>query len=176
MKRSILAILVAIGLAAAFSFAQYSGGGGAQTFTVPTLNVTPGPLTVNGVEVGGAVASGTQLVTVNGPAADIVDIAGMGDPCAVGGTVSLDVFLLQVPSDATSFTFQTSGQAAAQTGLALGDTVTLTNDAPTNGICDDVGALVSNVGATGGTRDGVVVATYINLSDVNNVCGGCGGP
>jgi len=179
MKRSILAVLVAIGLAAAFSFAQY-GSGSVGTFTVPSLSVNPGPLTINGVEVvagpSGGPTEGTNLVLANGVAVNIVDAAGMGDPCTAGGTVALNRFLAEVPSDATSFTFQTAAQAAAQTGLALGDSVTLTADTPTNGICDSVGTVIADIGVVGGTRDTVVTQTYLLLDDQPNVCGGCGGP
>lgn len=124
---------------------------------------------------GGIPLAGTNLITLQG-SVDVVDAAGMTDPCVNGGTVRLGALLREVPSDATSFTFQTAGQAAAQTGLAIGDSVTLTNDAPTNGICDDVGTLVITIGVTGGTRDGVTVSTFILLTDDTNVCAGCGGP
>jgi hypothetical protein len=51
------------------AFAQYGGPGGTQTFTVPTLTVNPGPLTVSGTfTIGGdlSLGSGAQLLIDDG--------------------------------------------------------------------------------------------------------------
>jgi len=55
------------------AFAQYGGGGGAQTFTVPTLTVGPGPFTASGaISFTGdfTVGSGAQLFLPNGTVSD----------------------------------------------------------------------------------------------------------
>ena len=124
---------------------------------------------------GGIPVAGTRLIGIQGLAENIVEACGGSDPCITGGTVELSKFLLEYPADVTSFSFQTAGQAAPQTGLALTDQVSLVDDAAVNGQCD-TGTVTCTITPVGGTQDGLSMETYILMSDPTNICGGCGGP
>ena len=64
MKNKMTALTLGLLLLAVPGFAQYGGGSGTQTFTVPTLTVGPGPFTVTGTTVfsGGFTVGGDLLL------------------------------------------------------------------------------------------------------------------